>query len=81
MPTGLTIQEPPEDTNETNQQCHKTILNMICGMSDGDSAENLQLDEAKTREYLTEHPTWKTILNVNAGIGLVVVAFLYGFYR
>ncbi|XP_076092318.1 sodium/glucose cotransporter 4-like [Mytilus galloprovincialis] len=78
---GLMIQEPPEDTNETNQKCHKTVLNMICGMSDGGSGENLKLDEAKTREYLTEHPTWKTILNVNAGIGLVVVAFLYGFYR
>jgi len=54
---------------------------MVCGMPEKDTSENPHLDEAKTREFLTEHPRIKTILNVNAAFGLVVVAFLYGFYR
>lgn len=56
-------------------------MDLICGIPDSDTGENPHLDENKTREFLTERPKWKQALNINACVGLVIVAFLYGFYR
>jgi hypothetical protein len=72
----ITTEEPSDE-----RHCHHTFLDMVCGMPEKDTSEDPHLDEAKTREFLTEHPRMKTILNANAAFGLVVVAFLYGFYR
>ncbi|XP_021344911.1 sodium/glucose cotransporter 4-like, partial [Mizuhopecten yessoensis] len=78
---GVQIAEP-DDGNERTVGCAKRACNFVCGMPDDSSgATSPSTDETQTRRFLKENKRWSTVLNINAAIGLIVTAFLYGFYR
>ena len=57
-------------------------LDQICGMpSKSHSQDDPHIGPEMTRKYLKESSKWRTVLNVNAAIGLILTAFLYGFYH
>ncbi|GFR62446.1 sodium/glucose cotransporter 4 [Elysia marginata] len=62
--------------------CHK-CFDKICGIPEsGDSSESTpDITVDQRRDFLKENSNWKTILNINAAIGLAVTAFLIGYFR
>ncbi|XP_062577224.1 sodium/glucose cotransporter 4-like [Saccostrea cucullata] len=57
-------------------------VDQICGMpTKRHSGDDPHIGPEMTRKYLKESPKWRTILNVNAAAGLILTAFLYGFYH
>ncbi|XP_033727039.1 sodium/glucose cotransporter 4-like [Pecten maximus] len=78
---GVQISEP-EDADESTVGCAKRACNYVCGMPDSDSgAAAPSADLTQIRGFLKENKRWTRVLNINAAIGLIVTAFLYGFYR
>lgn len=78
---GVQIAEV-EDVDERTTGCTKRLCDHVCGMPDNNSgAANPTANETQIRGFLKENKKWRAVLNVNAAIGLIVTAFLYGFYR
>ncbi|XP_060064253.1 sodium/glucose cotransporter 4-like [Ylistrum balloti] len=76
---GIEIAEP-EDERPTG--CAKRACDYICGMPENETGSTTpSTDETQIRKFLKENKRWTRVLNVNAAIGLIVTAFLYGFYR
>jgi len=75
------ITSPETDTRETTGCC-KVWFDTICGMPKNETnGQEPSIEQEHTQKFLKEYPKWNTFLNVNACIGLIVTAFLYGFYR
>jgi hypothetical protein len=83
------------DSDQQNGLCKKEATkrasvwrhycDVVCGLPSSDDANDTAKcdtmdSEADRRSLLYEKPFWKSFLNVNAVIGLIVVAFLCGFY-
>lgn len=80
---GVQITEAEVPTEQEQiTGCGKRTCNFLCGMPDSDagtSTPSVDMDQA--RYFLMENKKWKLVLNVNAAIGLIATAFLFGFYR
>ncbi|RUS84630.1 hypothetical protein EGW08_007602 [Elysia chlorotica] len=75
----------PEDNSYDSDENGQGCFDKLCGIPE--SGSDSQLDSApditisQRREFLHEDSRWKTILNINAAIGLAVMAFLIGYYK
>lgn len=70
-----------DDTND-DRATWRRWLDQICGMpSKSHSQDDPHIGPEMTQKYLKESPKWKTVLNINAAVGLILTAFLYGFYH
>lgn len=73
--------EVMDDTND-DRATWRRWLDQICGMpSKSHSQDDPHIGPEMTQKYLKESPKWKTVLNINAAVGLILTAFLYGFYH
>nr|WLN44355.1 AAT15 [Sinonovacula rivularis] len=78
---GLEIIEPTDDSETGNAGKCLKLAEFICGIP-RESGEIMHEEmNIQKKEFLTETPFWKNFLNINAGIGLVVMAFAIGFFR
>ncbi|PVD22368.1 hypothetical protein C0Q70_18178 [Pomacea canaliculata] len=81
------------DDNQANHQqndidedsegrCHRWF-DVICGIPSAHARSRTrpEITEEQRLEFLYEKPKWVKILNINAAIGMTVMAFLTGFYR
>ncbi|KAH3888394.1 sodium/glucose cotransporter 4-like [Dreissena polymorpha] len=68
-----------EDTSRGGT-CRKWA-DFICGIPRKSEEHSLEEQAAQKRAFLKEPKFWAHILNINAVMGLVVVAFLIGFFR
>nr|KAG5706614.1 hypothetical protein BaRGS_005684 [Batillaria attramentaria] len=71
------------ETDEIQEgKCHR-CFDFVCGIptSQSKSRERPEITEAQRREFLYEKPGWSVFLNINAAIGMTVMAFLTGFYH
>ena len=79
----------PTSTNDQNDvispssSVWRRWLNAACGLPDANSSDNVQTAETheERMKLLRETTKLRRILNVNAVLGLSVVAFLIGFFH
>ncbi|GFO49601.1 sodium/glucose cotransporter 4 [Plakobranchus ocellatus] len=76
-------EDDSDDSYEVEEgECHQ-CFDKVCGIPLGrekfSTAPDITLSQRRT--YLRENPNWRAILNINATIGLAVVAFLIGYYK
>lgn len=69
-----------DDDTENAGTCQKWA-DFVCGIPRKAEEHSLEEAAAQKRVFLKESRFWSKILNINAGIGLVVVSFLIGFFR
>ncbi|XP_041370247.1 sodium/glucose cotransporter 4-like [Gigantopelta aegis] len=74
--------EDDEDPTEQIQEgrCHK-LFDFVCGIPTTRNTKSHEFTEEEKRDFLREDPKWQTILNVNALVGIAVMAFLMGFFH
>lgn len=73
--------EVMDDTSD-DRPTWRRWLDQICGMpSKSHSQDDPHIGPEMTQKYLKESPKWKNVLNINAVVGLILTAFLYGFYH
>ena len=79
---GNTRDEKPADAVAANGigTCKKWA-DFICGIPDAGEEIDLEEEEEEKRMFLKENKFWSKILNFNACIGMIVIAFLIGFFR
>ncbi|KAJ8300675.1 hypothetical protein KUTeg_022194 [Tegillarca granosa] len=67
-------------TSPVGKSWLKSWIEHICGVSHS-GPQDMNIEKEQTRRFLKEISKWKIILNLNASLALVVIAFLYGFYH
>ncbi|XP_012944328.1 solute carrier family 5 member 4 [Aplysia californica] len=75
-------EDDDEDSDDEEGRCQRWV-NAACGMPKA-QAKNKQtaaITLNERRSFLIENPRWEAILNINAALGLSVMAFLIGYYR
>ncbi|KAL4223186.1 hypothetical protein ACF0H5_016658 [Mactra antiquata] len=75
----LSISEPEPEDDDVNRCKH--WADFICGIPDKAQEHSLEEEATQKKSFLKENRFWSKILNINACIGLVGVAFLIGFFR
>ncbi|KAK3587620.1 hypothetical protein CHS0354_032828 [Potamilus streckersoni] len=73
-----------EQTPNSSKEIGKLRLwcDKICGIpEDKKMSSGLSHSDIWQRQFLYENPFWKKILNLNAILGVTVIAFLIGYYR
>ncbi|WAR03091.1 SC5A9-like protein [Mya arenaria] len=68
-----------EDADTTGKCKH--WADFICGIPDRAEEHSMEEQATQKRDFLKESSFWSKILNVNAAIGVVMIAFLIGFFR
>ncbi|XP_067660642.1 sodium/mannose cotransporter SLC5A10-like [Haliotis asinina] len=55
----------------------------VCGIpkDHGTADEVKDIEDDRKRRFLQDSSKWRMILNFNAGLGLVVMAFMYGYFK
>ena len=61
----------------------RRYCDVVCGLPSSDDVSEAapEMSEADCQIILEEEPFWKSFLNVNAVVGLLVVTFLLGFFH
>ncbi|XP_053374798.1 sodium/glucose cotransporter 4-like [Mercenaria mercenaria] len=73
----------PEDDRIENLGKFKMFIYRLCGIPLVGSQEQLREEKELIYKeiFLKENPFWKNVIDINAVIGLVVVAFLVGYFH
>lgn len=63
----------------------RQCLNWFCGLGTGGQEQAEPSSEEKAEEMqrtmdITEHPTWKAVVNLNAIVMMALSMFLWGYY-
>lgn len=74
-------EKPMETDAEDNIGKCKKWADFICGIPDAAEEQDLEEEVEQKRIFLKENKFWSKILNINACIGMIVIAFLIGFFR
>lgn len=69
-----------DDDTENIGTCRRWA-DFVCGIPEKAEEHSLEEQAVQKRAFLKESRFWSKILNLNAGMGLVIVAFLIGFFR
>lgn len=73
--------KPPEDQTQTEDigECKKWT-DFICGIPDVAEENNLEEEIEQRKAFFKENQFWTRVLNINAWIAVVVLAFMIGFF-
>lgn len=74
------IKDMTNNDTDSGGTCRKWV-NFVCGIPQKAEEHSLEEEAAQKKKFLKESTFWSRILNLNAVLGLVVVAFLIGFFR